>query len=110
MTVDTIFAPSTAIGGAIALIRVSGPLCRSIAGSMLDRDVCKTPRMLRFVRMLDGERVLDDGMACFLPGKLWTWTPIPAGSTCRLPGRPERQRERQQLHCLHNKVKLLYRY
>ena len=69
MTTDTIYAPSTAIGGAIALIRVSGPLCPAIARDMLDRDVVRTPRMLRFVRMLDGETVLDDGMACFLPGK-----------------------------------------
>ena len=69
MTVDTIYAPSTAVGGAIALIRVSGPLCPTIAREMLDRDVSKTPRMLRFVHMLDGEKVLDDGMACFLPGK-----------------------------------------
>ena len=69
MTTDTIYAPSTAIGGAIALIRVSGPSCADIAKKMLDRDVTKTPRMLRFARMVDGERVLDDGMACFLPGK-----------------------------------------
>ena len=69
MTVDTIYAPSTAIGGAIALIRVSGPLCARIAKDMLDRNVSGTPRMLRFVRMMDGETVLDDGMACFLPGK-----------------------------------------
>lgn len=70
MAADTIYAPSTAIGGAIALIRVSGPLCPDIAREMLDRDIGKTPRMLRFVRMLDGERVLDDGMACFLPGPM----------------------------------------
>ena len=68
MTADTIYAPSTAIGGAIALIRVSGPLCPNIARAMLDRDVTQTPRMLRFVRVMDGEKVLDDGMACFLPG------------------------------------------
>ena len=68
MTTDTICAPSTAIGGAVALVRVSGPLCSRIAGEMLDRDVTNTPRMMRFVRMRDGERVLDDGMACFLPG------------------------------------------
>ena len=69
MTTDTIYAPSTAVGGAIALIRVSGPLCPVIARDMLDRDVTETPRMLRFVHILDGDRVLDDGMACFLPGK-----------------------------------------
>lgn len=68
MTADTIYAPSTAVGGAIALIRVSGSLCAEIARDMLDRDVSRTPRALRFVRMLDGKRVLDDGMACFLPG------------------------------------------
>lgn len=70
MSTDTIYAPSTAIGGAIALIRVSGPLCPQIAREMLDRDVSKTPRLLRFVHMLDGEKVLDDGMACFLPGPM----------------------------------------
>ena len=68
MTIDTIYAPSTAIGGAIALIRVSGPLCPVIAREMLDRDVTKAPRMMRFVHMQDGNAVLDDGMACFLPG------------------------------------------
>ena len=68
MTVDTIYAPSTAVGGAIALIRVSGPLCPVIAREMLDRDVTKAPRMMRFVHMQDGNAVLDDGMACFLPG------------------------------------------
>ena len=68
MQADTIYAPATAIGGAIALIRVSGPLCPNIVQAMLDRDVAKTPRMLRFVRVMDGEKVLDDGMACFLPG------------------------------------------
>ena len=68
MQADTIYAPATAIGGAIALIRVSGPLCPNIVQAMLDRDVTKTPRMLRFVRVMDGEKVLDDGMACFLPG------------------------------------------
>ena len=78
MTTDTIYAPSTAIGGAIALIRVSGPSCADIAKKMLDRDVTKTPRMLRFARMVDGERVLDDGMACFLPGN----APSGASSDC----------------------------
>ena len=68
MTVDTIYAPSTAVGGAIALIRVSGPLCPVIAREMLDRDVTEAPRMMRFVHMQDGDAVLDDGMACFLPG------------------------------------------
>ena len=43
---DTIYAPSTAIGGAIALIRMSGPLCPDIARDMLDREVTKTPRKL----------------------------------------------------------------
>lgn len=68
MTSDTIYAPATAIGGAIALIRVSGPACPDIARSMLDRDVTQTPRTLRFVRMREGDRTLDDGMACYLPG------------------------------------------
>ena len=70
MITDTIYAPSTAIGGAIALIRVSGPECRRIAGEILSQDVAQTPRMQRFVRVLDADRVLDDAMACFLPGPM----------------------------------------
>ena len=70
MITDTIYAPSTAIGGAIALIRVSGPDCRRIAREILSRDVAQTPRMQRFVRVLDADRVLDDAMACFLPGPM----------------------------------------
>ena len=70
MITDTIYAPSTAIGGAIALIRVSGPDCRRIAGEILSRDVAETPRMQRLVRVLDADRVLDDAMACFLPGPM----------------------------------------
>ena len=77
MQTQTIFAPSTAIGGAIALIRVSGPLCPNIAAAVFDRDITATPRVLRFVRILGEGTVLDDGMACFFPGtKTYTGEPM----------------------------------
>lgn len=65
---DTIYAPSSAIGGAVAIIRLSGPLCRTIAQSILSRDVTRTPRQLSYARLHNetGDTV-DDVMAVFLP-------------------------------------------
>ena len=64
-TFDTVFAPSTAIGGAIAVIRVSGGKTREIAARVLDRDVTARPGMLRHVKILRGADAVDDGMAVF---------------------------------------------
>lgn len=65
---DTIYAPSSAVGGAVAIIRLSGDLCRSIAKTIFSRDVTKTPRQLSYARLL-GEQgaTVDDVMAVFLP-------------------------------------------
>lgn len=63
---DTVYAPSSAIGGAIAVIRISGDRAGEVA-ALLDRDIREHPRMLLHVRArLDGE-LLDDCMAVFFP-------------------------------------------
>lgn len=63
---DTIYAPSSAIGGAIAVLRVSGEEARR-AALLFDRDVTENPRQLLYARaMRDGELV-DDCMTVFLP-------------------------------------------
>ena len=64
---DTIFAPATALGGAIAVIRISGPRAAD-AVALLSLDVTRTPRRMCVVRIgMDGETV-DDGMAVFFAG------------------------------------------
>lgn len=61
---DTIFAPASAIGGAIAVIRISGPRAAETV-RVLSCDITQTPRELRFVRIhADGDAV-DDGMAVY---------------------------------------------
>ena len=62
---DTVFAPSSPIGGAICVIRVSGDLTRAIAEKILDKPVWERPNVLRHVRIGNGETVADDGMAVF---------------------------------------------
>ena len=63
---DTIYAPSTAIGGAIAVIRISGPEAgKTIA--LLDQDIRKTPRRMRHVLVRDQGEVLDNCMAVYFP-------------------------------------------
>ncbi|MCL2695744.1 MAG: tRNA uridine-5-carboxymethylaminomethyl(34) synthesis GTPase MnmE [Clostridiales bacterium] len=63
----TIYAPSTAVGGAIAIIRLSGEGCVKIARVILDRDIMVRPRELCRVSVMDGARALDDCMAVYLP-------------------------------------------
>ena len=64
---DTIFAPSTAIGGAIAVIRVSGPEAARVK-QVCHRDFTADPGRLMFVRIMDGEESIDDAMAVFFAG------------------------------------------
>ncbi len=64
-TFDTVFAPSTAIGGAIAIIRVSGEQTREIAEKLLDRPVADRPNRMRHVHILHRGIVIDDCMAVF---------------------------------------------
>ena len=62
---DTVFAPSTAIGGAIAIIRVSGEQTRAIADTILDKPVTDRPNRMRHVRILRSGETVDDCMAVF---------------------------------------------
>ena len=61
---DTIFAPSSAIGGAIAVIRISGEEVRRVS-ALLERDVFQTPRLMTHTRLMDGDEAVDDCMAVF---------------------------------------------
>ena len=62
---DTVFAPSSAIGGAIAVIRISGDRSRAIAEQLLDKPVWETPARMRHTRILLNGDVIDDCMAVF---------------------------------------------
>lgn len=76
MREDTIFAPASAVGGAVAVIRISGPDAARVA-RLLSADVTKTPRELRFVRVRDGAETVDDGMAVYLPApRTYTGEPM----------------------------------
>ena len=64
---DTIFAPSTAIGGAIAIIRISGPRAGD-AEELLGRRITDKPGRLLFTRIRSDDEVIDDVMAVFFRG------------------------------------------
>lgn len=61
---DTIYAPSTAIGGAIAVLRVSGPRAKETA-RIFDRGFASEPGMMRFVQVQDDKEPIDDAMAVY---------------------------------------------
>ena len=61
---DTIYAPSTDIGGAIAVLRVSGPRAKETA-RIFDRGFASEPGMMRFVRVQDDKEPIDDAMAVY---------------------------------------------
>ena len=66
MKTDTIYAPSSAIGGAIAVIRISGDRAREAAG-LFDRDILARPRELVRTRASHGGEQIDDCMAVWFP-------------------------------------------
>lgn len=66
MVPDTIYAPASAIGGAIAVIRISGALAGRTA-SIVTADLLGKPRMLLHASIMDGEETVDDAMAVFMP-------------------------------------------
>ena len=66
MREDTIFAPASAVGGAVAVVRISGADALHTA-RLLSADIAATPRELRFVRILDGDETVDDAMAVYFP-------------------------------------------
>ncbi|HQQ41279.1 MAG TPA: tRNA uridine-5-carboxymethylaminomethyl(34) synthesis GTPase MnmE, partial [Clostridia bacterium] len=63
---DTIYAPSSAIGGAIAVIRVSGDQARRVS-ELLNRDIARQPRKLTYVKLQQNGELIDECMAAFLP-------------------------------------------
>ncbi len=62
---ETIYAPSTAIGGAIAILRVSGPNTKAAADALLSRDLTERAQCLLPVRIAWNGETLDRGMAVF---------------------------------------------
>ena len=63
---DTIYAPSSAIGGAIAVIRISGEQAGRTA-ALLSRDPAESPRELIHVNLLLNGELIDDCMAVYFP-------------------------------------------
>lgn len=60
---DTVFALSTPVGGAIAVIRASGPKARSALSRIFTGKIAAG--RLAFGRVTDGCRILDEAMAVF---------------------------------------------
>lgn len=63
---DTIYAPSSAIGGAIAIIRISGEQAGRVS-ELLDRDPRERARELLHARLYHQNELIDDCMAVYLP-------------------------------------------
>ncbi len=62
---DTIFLPSTAVGGAIAVLRVSGPGACGVMHALTGKAL--TPRMLTYAPLRYSGEHLDDSMAVWFP-------------------------------------------
>ena len=66
MTVETIVAIATPLGrGGIGVIRVSGPLCRSIANQVLG--TIPKPRLAHFGSFRNQENIVDQGISLYFP-------------------------------------------
>lgn len=63
-TFDTIFAPSSAVGGAIVVIRVSGADTRAVANAVLS-DPPTQPNLLKHNRIIRDGVTVDDCMAVY---------------------------------------------
>ncbi|MDD4311314.1 MAG: tRNA uridine-5-carboxymethylaminomethyl(34) synthesis GTPase MnmE [Eubacteriales bacterium] len=63
---DTIYAPSSAIGGAIAIIRISGTKAEQTK-ALFDRDPTQRPRELVHARLRKNGELIDDCMAVYFP-------------------------------------------
>lgn len=63
---DTVFAPASAVGGAIAAIRVSGPDAAQTE-RILSAHVTASPRKMLHTDILSGGEIIDDAMAVFYP-------------------------------------------
>ncbi len=62
---DTIFAPATPFGGAIAIIRISGPQAfaayNAVFSTKSDKNIA---REMKFGKLTDGTDAIDEAMAC----------------------------------------------
>ncbi len=65
---DTIFAPATPPGGAIAVIRISGPETPRVLNAVFSAKRAFIPREMRVGRLMDGGEPADEIMACFFEG------------------------------------------
>lgn len=63
---DTIYAPSSAIGGAIAIIRISGSEAKRVR-ELLDRAPTNSPRELSHAKLSFQGELIDDCMAVYFP-------------------------------------------
>lgn len=63
---DTIYAPSSAVGGAIAVLRVSGSETKRVF-ELLGRDLSLAPRELKHVFLRFNGEMVDDCMAAYFP-------------------------------------------
>ena len=62
---DTIFAPATPAGGAIAVIRASGPDCARALFALTGKTPDATPRRMARAAITSAGKQLDDAMAVF---------------------------------------------
>ena len=62
---STVFALSTPVGGAIAVIRASGPRAKAALSAVFTGRI--EPRLMSHGRITDGDAVLDECMAVFFP-------------------------------------------
>jgi len=66
-TPDTVFAPATPAGGALCILRVSGPGAAAALTALTGREYRDAPRQMRRAALASGGRRLDDAMAVFYP-------------------------------------------
>lgn len=64
-TPDTIFAPATPIGGAICILRISGPESAAALFTLSGKKLSDHPRRMARVRLVQDGRQLDDAMAVY---------------------------------------------
>lgn len=67
---DTIFAPSTPTGGAIAVIRISGEGAIAALQSVFSSKKPFISREMRFGKLMDGTETVDEVMACVFKGPM----------------------------------------
>lgn len=65
MNKSTVYAPSSALGGAVAIVRISGDLTRRICSSLLSKDIVAKPGQLVHCIVSDRNDAIDDCMAVF---------------------------------------------